>query len=267
MPSVRERPGHTKMGDLARPREVKTLVTKARTIYRFTGKSHFNAWADAYPALLQKHRGNVRQLLGYDPLPSDRDTKGGAHDYFLLEDTTWMYHRDSRVVLPLFGSQSEKFKQLQRRATLQMGLSSFKTRLLNPGTVSKCGWWSGKEPASVARLADGCSLFNLPSDAAAAGAPQLPDFAAGWRSVPQEAIELESAASSHSPTAGSREVSLSVPNAWSSRCTRIEPLPRPKRSTWRGMRADRVRDRFSCAGEHVRGRVRRKLVLGDGWES
>ena len=102
----------------------------------------------------------------------------------------------------------------------------------------------------------------------AAGAPQLPDFAAGWHiSAPQAAIELESAASSHFPTAGSREVSFGDPNAWSSRCTRIEPLPRPKRSTWRGMRADRVLDRFSCAGEHVRGRVRRELVLGNGWES
>ena len=54
-------------------------------------------------------------------------------------------------------------------------------------------------------------------------------------------------------------MSFGDPNAWSSRCTRIEPLPRPKRSTWRGTRADRVLDRFSCAGEHVRGRVRREL--------
>jgi len=199
------------MGDAALAAdEVKTLVTKARTIYRFSGKAHFNAWAKSRPDLPQKHHGNVRQLLGYDPLPPDRDRKGGAHDYFLLEDTTWMYHRDSRVGVPLFGSQSEKIKQLQKRATLQMGLSSFKTRLLNPGTVSKCGWWSGDEPASVASLADGSSLFNLLSDAAApASAPQLPDFAAGWHDAPQEHdAEVARVEGSSSSTTGSHQVSF-----------------------------------------------------------
>ena len=203
-----------------------------------------------YPDLLQKHHGNVRQLLGFDSLPPDRDNKGGAHDHYLLEDTTWMYHRDSSVVVPLFGSQNAKFKQLQQHGTLQMGLSSFKQRLLNPGTTSKCGWWSGKEPASVASLPDGSSLFNLPSDTAApATAPQLPDFAAGWREAQQEAVEVARAVGASSSTTRSCQVSFLSPKPSLARYPRCTRLPRAIPPSRCKTGSDRLCDRVSCTQE------------------
>lgn len=62
-------------------------------------------------------------------------------------------------------------------------------------------------------------------------------------------MAVESADGSFSATVGSHEVSFSGSNACSAPCTRIHPLPRPNPSTWRRMRADRVRDRVSCTQE------------------
>ena len=108
-----------------------------------------------------------------------------------------------------------------------------------------------------ARAARESSLYRVPNGAR--GAEREPIECAIDSRAQESTSAVESAESSFSATAGSSEVIVGDPNAWSSRCTRIEPLPRPKRSTWRGTRADRVRDRFSCAGEHVRGRVHLSL--------
>ena len=157
----------------------KALVTSDRRLFHFSSKAQFNDWAKLNASLPQKYHGNVRQLLGFDPLPPGREQKRSAHDNFLLEDTTWMYHEDCAVAVPLFGSQHEKYMQLQQHGTLKMSLATFKIRLQQAGTMSKCGWWCGPEPASVATLEDGNSLFNIPSllgrtSAEASVATQLP---------------------------------------------------------------------------------------------
>ena len=91
-------------------------------------------------------------------------------------------------------------------------------------------------------------------EAAVAEAEQMQDILnSGGRPAALSATEVESADRPFSATAGSRQVSLGGSNACSAPCTRIYPLPRPNPSTRRRMRADRVRDRFSRAGERDDG--------------
>jgi hypothetical protein len=159
--------------------DTRALVTPDKRVVRFRSRAEFDTWADGDGHVLQKHRGNIRQLLGYDPLPSDREKKHEAHGHFLLTDTTWMFHDNFSVAVPLFGSDGQKLSQLAKLATLKMKIATFRTRVANPGTRSKCGWWCGSEPPAVQNLPDGTSLFNLPASAAdtAASLQQLPDFA------------------------------------------------------------------------------------------
>ena len=72
----------------------------------------------------------------------------------------------------------------------------------------------------------------------------------------ESAMAVECADRSFSATTGNREVSFGGLNACCARWTRLYPLPRPKRSLWRGMRADRLRDRFARTGERDGSRMR-----------
>ena len=51
-----------------------------------------------------------------------------------------MFHDDFSVAIPLFGSDGQKLSQLAKLATLKMKIATFRTRVANPGTRSKCGW-------------------------------------------------------------------------------------------------------------------------------
>ena len=218
-----------------------TLVTPEGRAHRIENKAQLDVFAAGRPDIDGKHKGNISQLLGFDIVGSDRLGKHEASGYFCLEDifTTWMYHADVAVGIPLFGSAPQRFTQLQERASIRFSLATFKRIAAAPGKRSEDGWWCGSPPpAVVAGLPDGASIYDIPKAAtertgrpAAQAEVRLPDFAS-------TTSNLERAGRSFSSSAGSLEVSFGAFLCSSACCTRIRFLPRVKPTSLRGMAAD-----------------------------
>ena len=158
------------------------LVTPApeRARYSFTSREQFNTWMDGRRELDFASRGNLRQMLRYDPLPKGRSAKHEVEDHFLLDEASWMYHADVGVAVPLFGLAPGKLKQwlAQYGDTVgSMSVSTFK-RLLQSGKSSPSGWWCGPPPSGLADVVDGQSVLNLRADHATSAAIQLPHYTA-----------------------------------------------------------------------------------------
>jgi len=158
------------------------LVTPApeRARHSFASREQLSTWLDGRD-LNSTSRGNIRQMLGEDPLPPGRNAKHEVEDYFLLHEASWMYHHDVSVAVPLFGLAPAKLSQWKRHlhgdSIGSMSMSTFK-RLLQSGKRSPTGWWCGSSPPALEEVVDGQSVLNLPAGHATPSAAQLPDYAA-----------------------------------------------------------------------------------------
>ena len=141
-----------------------TLITPApeRALWHFPDKEALKEWAWDR-SMHWKLRENLSQLLGFDDIGSSGARTGHEReDYFLLQDITWMYHEKQRDVIPLFGTGPKKYQQLTQRVTnIGFKLRKFQKMLASKGTRSDDGWWVGEQPAAVASLPNGSSVFGI----------------------------------------------------------------------------------------------------------
>ena len=238
------------------------LVDGARKLHILDDEIAFRAYVSS------KHlkMSNMLELIGMGLTGKRAVVPKVKLNHMLLENVVVVRSSASREAVPLVGSYTDMYGLLKQDYNISVAYNTFKD-LLNgskPKFTDKNGTvWTKVMSPIMRSFADGESIVGYTVDELCP--TSLPDF--GSRPAALSATEVESADRPFSATAGSRQVSLGGSNACSAPCTRIEPLPRPNPSTRRRMRADRVRDRFSRAGERDDGRVRRSTVLGNRWES
>lgn len=155
------------------------LVTHDRTVQRFDDRVALDTFMNAR-GIDSKSQGNLRQLCRFNEIPKDRTKKREVKGFTLLEDTSWFYHRDVAVAVPLFGSQAEQYGALVNEYGInksKLSLSTFQ-RMLRDKEPSRIveGWQRRSAPAAVATLADGASLLNLPAPAVQPTAFTLPNY-------------------------------------------------------------------------------------------
>ena len=143
-----------------------TLVTPQRKIYRLSNKLELDAWADRWK-INWRLRGNLAQLLGFDKVGSATDARKARHQaegYFVLHEASWMFHADRNLVIPVFGSMSQKYASLVRQTRCTFSLATFKRLCTDHKKQSEDGWRCGQEPDAVRNLEDGACIEGLPTD-------------------------------------------------------------------------------------------------------
>ena len=159
------------------------VAPRDRTIWRIQDKAALKDWARGLD-VPWKLRENLSQLLGFDQSGSSGVRAGhGREGYYLLHETSWMFNHKQRLVVPLFGSGPQKYKQLQSQCSVTFKERTLQNMVATPGKVVD-GWQIGAEPFIVATLPDGSSLTALTFDqcvpTSAREAPAcLPDYVDG----------------------------------------------------------------------------------------
>ena len=115
------------------------LVTPESTILRIRSLVALEGLIDARN-LDFKIAGNLRQLLGFTAVGSDRRTRHRAGQWFNLEAIQWMLSEQSGLVVPLMGTMRKRLAQMQQHEpdinTKQMEL------LLNKKRKAAVGVWT-----------------------------------------------------------------------------------------------------------------------------
>jgi len=239
------------------------LVDGERRVHILEDEAAYRAYVNASGLKMS----NMLELIGVGLEGKRAVLPKEKYKHMLLKNVIVVRSSASDAAEPLVGSYtdmygiltSEPYKVSFAYKTVRDLLNDSKKKITEQGGTV---WTKVKSPITR-RFADGDSIVGYTVDELCT--ISLPHF--GSRPAALSATAVESADRPFSATAGSRQVSLGGLSAPCAPCTRIEPLPRPNPSTWRRMRADRVRDRFSRAGERDDGRVRRSTVLGNRWES
>jgi hypothetical protein len=153
------------------------LLTPEQTVHRFDTRSELIAFTDKREDVDWQLAANLRQLLGFDPVGSDRTVRRKAADWHNLRDVKWVLDTETQLLVPLFGTLDEKHKLMQKH---ERGIDSGALKkLLNGSRKTPIGkWiWFDHLPPVVDNLSDGASIVghHLP---VAAASTQLPDFAA-----------------------------------------------------------------------------------------
>ena len=111
-----------------------------------------------------KLHGNLRQLCNWDKVGDDRDGRGLASGWALIESVKWLRRAGSEFLYPAIGKVSDIMKaipDLQAEAT-----PGAVKKLLNGQTKTVGGLWTCLNPGSLPppafalNLSDGDSLFG-----------------------------------------------------------------------------------------------------------
>ena len=129
------------------------LVPPDRTLWHISSPGDLKAYIDA-KKLDPKLAGNLRQLLGYDPVGADRRCRHEAGKHFLLANASWMYDVGGSRVVPLFGSTPKKLDEFKLRCAPTMMVSRTFQRMLDDGKP-RDGWRCGPPPLAVHLVPDG----------------------------------------------------------------------------------------------------------------
>ena len=103
-----------------------------------------------------KLAGNLRQLLGYDIVGSDRSQRfeagGTGNKFYRFEDVSWFHHPDVSTAVPLFGSQSQKHASLMEQYKPSgLSLPTFKRMLTGTAPSRVVDGWQRRSPPDVTR--------------------------------------------------------------------------------------------------------------------
>jgi hypothetical protein len=194
-----------------------TLVTLEGTIWRITSREELKNFC-RQRAIDWHLESNLAQLLGLAIVGDGRSGGRERGGYFRLDTGSWFRHSSLDLHVPVFGSAPQKYKQLCEKYKVACSLATFKRLIEKPGRLSEDGWFCVEQPATVAQLANGSSVRNMPalqSQPAQQDRPQLPDFAACGD--PQ--LEV-CGAGSCSSASGSQEVSQGSNLAFARSCAR-----------------------------------------------
>ena len=137
----------------------KRLVSPDWRTYRVASKEDLTALTVALN-IHWKLAGNLRQLLEFDEVGSDRARRHVASGWHLLNEMQWVVDTGSSEVVPLCGTVSEKLKLMQQRDAGIDGLALKK--LLNGSRKADVGRWKklAEMPYIYVDLSDGDSVLG-----------------------------------------------------------------------------------------------------------